>query len=50
MLKRIESTLDSREVAKMIEKEHKAVMRDIRRLENWSSGQLISGHTVTGNT
>lgn len=31
MNKQIEQTLDSREVAKMIEKEHKAIMRDIRR-------------------
>ncbi len=33
-MKKIESTLDSREVAKMIGKEHKAVMRDIRRYTN----------------
>lgn len=31
MQKQIEQTLDSREVAKMVEKEHKAIMRDIRR-------------------
>lgn len=30
-MKNLEQTLDSREVAKMIGKEHKAVMRDIRR-------------------
>lgn len=35
-MNKIESTLDSREVAKMIGKEHKAVMRDIRRY----TGQL----------
>ena len=31
MLSKVENTLDSREVAKMIGKEHKAIMRDIRR-------------------
>ena len=33
-MRKIENTLDSREVAKMIRKEHKALMRDIRRYIN----------------
>lgn len=38
MINKIESTLDSREVAKMIGKEHKAVMRDIRRYTSQLNG------------
>lgn len=39
-MKKLEQTLDSREVAEMVEKEHKFLMRDIRRYTN----QIIEGN------
>ena len=35
-------TLDSREVAKMLEKEHKNLLRDITRYSNYFNGSKIN--------
>ena len=36
------ATLDSREVAKMLEKEHKNLLRDITRYSNYFNGSKIN--------